>query len=83
MTTDEFTNSLPAKEDKKPANKDIQDGKSPFIIKRAFEINGNHYEIGITDIEKVNTKCIKCRHIIQIILSEMNMLKHIILVYGQ
>ena len=59
MSLDEFTNSLSAKEDKKPTNKDIQDGKSPFIIKRTFEINGNHYEIGITNIDKVNTKRIE------------------------
>lgn len=59
MTLDEFTDSLLISEDKKPINEDIQNEKSPFIIKRAFEINGNHYEIGITNIDKVNTKRIE------------------------
>lgn len=45
--------------DAREENKERHDNENSFIIKRSFEINGNHYEIGITNIDKVNTKRIE------------------------
>ena len=55
----EVVTEVPKVMDVREENKERHDNENPFIIKRTFEINGNHYEIGITNIDKVNTKCIE------------------------